>query len=94
MPKKQEQVELSKEIDEVMVCFVKIAQHLKGGGTLLTLPGAVAGELMTAISGCDQLDDEAREDLACALRTVGMRTGELTAALIAKKPEAAAPAQA
>jgi len=76
------QVEYAKEIDDVMNLLVQIVTVLKEKGQVTSL----VDELIVAIDGVDQVDDELSENMQVALQTIGAQVGNLTAALLKKKP--------
>jgi len=81
-------VEYAKEIDDVMVLFVEVVKNRKAKAALTDL----IDELMTALAGIDQVDDEFIGNRKVALQTVGYRTGELTDAFLPVAAEPSAPA--
>lgn len=81
----KKEVEYTKELDDAMVLIVELIKDIKAGKE----PGMIAAEnlpnLMSAIGGADQIGGEVSASMSVALQTVGYRTGELAAALIAPK---------
>lgn len=71
-------VEYSKEIDDCMVLFCEIVRNRKNKEDLTSL----MDELMNALAGVDQVDDEVAQSRKVAFQTIGYRTGELTEAFL------------
>lgn len=80
----QKQIDVAKELDEVMLLIVGLVGDIKAKKS----PGEIAagrlGDLMNALGGMDQLDDEMRLNRKAALGVIGLRMGELADALLPK----------
>lgn len=76
------QVEYAKEIDDVAVLLVDIVRKAREGVDPATIASGSITNLVTALSGVDQLDDEVRANRKVALQTIGYRTGDLTDAIL------------
>lgn len=72
-------VEVTKEIDDVMVLLVNAVKNRKNGENLSNL----MGDLASAISGIEDIDNELEESRKIALATIGSRFGELVDAFLA-----------
>lgn len=72
------QIAFAKEVDDVMVLFVQVVQNRKKKEEISQL----MDELMNALAGIDQVDDELQQNRQVVLQTVGYRTGELVDALL------------
>lgn len=80
MGTEKREVEFSKEIDDVMVLFVELASTIKEGGEYTEL----FDELVEAINGAADIDDEVVEDLGVAMQTMGYRLGQLIRVFLKK----------
>jgi hypothetical protein len=83
MSKQMKTVEYSKEIDDVMGLFVAIVDNRKKKEELAKL----FDELLEAVTGIGEIDDEFMVDRKVALQTIGYRTGELVDAFLPAKAE-------
>ncbi len=72
-------VEVTKEIDDVMVLLVNAVKNRKNGENLSNL----MGDLASAISGIEDIDNELADSRKIALATIGSRFGELVDAFLA-----------
>lgn len=66
-------VSFAKEVDDVMALFIAAVNNRKNKEELSKL----IGDLMNALMGIDQVDDELAQSRKTVLQTVGFRTGEL-----------------
>ncbi len=77
------EVEYAKELDDCAALLVHIVRDVKAGKTAAEIASGSLQDLMTAMSGIDQVDDELAANRKVALQTIGYRTGELTDAFLA-----------
>jgi hypothetical protein len=82
MAVEQRQVMIAKEVDDVALLLVEIVKQVKSGKPVAEMAAGVMDELVQAISGVDQIDDEWKEDRSAVMATMGYRLGELTDAII------------
>ena len=75
------QVQYAKELDDVGVLLVTFADTVKQGKPL----AGVVDELVSAIEGIGEVDEELAANRRVALSTLGARLGELIDALLAPK---------
>lgn len=75
------QVEVAKEMDDVMVLVCTLVRDIKAKKSPAELASGNLKNLMDAISGLDQIAEEATHKKV-ALQTIGYRVGDLADALI------------
>lgn len=73
---------IAKETDDAMLLLVALVKDIKAKKSATEIGVDCLPKLMEAVSGIDQVDDEAKENKEVVLATVGYRTGELAGALI------------
>jgi hypothetical protein len=76
----EKNVKIAKELDDVFVLIEKLAVTIKTKGDYL----ALMPELINAISGVDQLDDEFKADIEAFINTAILRTNSIIWALVQK----------
>ena len=69
-------VKRAEETNDVMELFVEAIKVIRNGGDYASL----LDELIAAINGATEIDDEFAEDMAVAINTVGGRSGDIVAA--------------
>jgi len=74
-------VKYAKELDDVGVLLVSLVETIKEKKDVTSN----VDELIAAINGIDQVDDEIRENLRVAMQTMGYRLMEIPAILFAPK---------
>lgn len=74
----KKEVEYAKEIDDCLVLFCEAVRNRKNKEDLTNL----MDELMNALGGIDQVDDEVTLARKVAFQTIGYRTGELAEAFL------------
>jgi septation ring formation regulator EzrA len=79
------EVEVAKEIDDVGILIVSLVTDIKAGKDPVSIGQENLDELMAAIKGIDQVDEEIADNLKIALSTIGARAGELAYAIIGKQ---------
>lgn len=84
MAVKQVTVNVAKELDDVLALVVDVVKQVKAGKSALELAALELPALVSAINGLDQIPAELA-DLQSVIAGVGVRTGELVAALVVKK---------
>jgi len=82
MATEQIQVNVAKEIDDVMELVVSLVRDLKAKKPMNDILSGNLSLLMDAIGGIDQLDDEMSAERSAALASIGLRTGELVDVLL------------
>lgn len=81
MAKENRTVEVMKEVDDVMLLIVNVVKAAKAKKSIAEIAASELQDLVNAMAGIDQIPVEF-QDKEASLRTVGMRVGELSAALI------------
>lgn len=71
-------VSYAKEVDDVMVLMVAVVKNRKNKEDLSKL----MGDLMTAIVGIEQVDDELVANRLATVETIGYRMGDLVDAFL------------
>jgi len=79
----------AKECDDVMKLVVKVVSELKAKKPVAEVATGSLTELMAALSGIDQVDDEWAADRSAVLKTAVLGAVDIVDALTAKAPEAA-----
>jgi phosphoglycerate dehydrogenase-like enzyme len=78
----KKEVEYAKEIDDVMVMIIELVKDLKAKKGVAELAAENLPNLMNAMSGLDQLDEELAASKSVAMSTIGFRVGELAGELV------------
>ena len=81
----KKEIDYAKETGEVLVLVKKVVKHFKEGGDIAGAT-ALLPDLMTAVQGVDQIDDEAAANLEAVIATASYHVGEIVGVLIKKKP--------
>lgn len=76
------QLQVAKEIDDVMLLFPEIIRQIRAGKSLMDLASSEFSNLVTAVQGIDQVPEELKADRKVALQTIGYRTGEIADAFL------------
>lgn len=76
------QVQIAKEIDDVLLLLVEVAKDIKAGKDAAAIAAENLPNLINAIGGIDQAKAELEANKAVVMQTVGMRVGELASALV------------
>ena len=76
----KKEVEYAKELDDVMDLIVELVKVIKEKGDYTTL----MSDLISAVSGIDQVDDEIKENLKASINTVLFRAVEIADIFIKK----------
>lgn len=79
------QIEYAKEIDDATKLLVELVADLRAKKSISEIAAENIPNLLAALDGIDQVDDEFEENRKVALATVGYRAGELTDALLPQK---------
>ena len=79
-------VEYAKEVDDVAVLLVNIVRQARAGKGVSEIASGAVTDLVNALAGIDQLDDEAETNRKVVLQTIGYRSGELADAILGEKP--------
>jgi len=82
------EVEISKELDDVLICLVKIAGDVKAKKSVAEIVGGSFAQLMAAFDGFDKLPEEAKVNFQAFSSTIGYRLGELVSVFAAPGPVA------
>lgn len=69
----KKEIEYAKEIDDVMVLVVKTVKTIKEKGDY----AALIPELIAAVNGADQMDDEFKANQMVAIKTVNLRAYDI-----------------
>lgn len=77
----KQEVDVAKELDDVLVLVVGLVKDLKAGVDAGTVVSKHIPDLLAALSGVDQVGAEIDANKAAAFGTVGFRMGELLAAI-------------
>lgn len=80
------ELDYAKEVGEVMDLVVAVVKHFKEGKEVSELAN-VMGELMAAISGMDEIDDELKESKIAVINAVYFGAADLVDALVLKKAD-------
>lgn len=83
--------EYAKELDDVGYALVELVKDIKAKKPVAEIAGENLPNLMNALNGMDQLDDELDQHRAVALRTLGAHLGGLVDALLPEKVAAPVP---
>lgn len=83
----KKEVDYAKECGDVMVLVVEVVKHFKAGKGLAEAT-ELLDELMGAISGVDQVDDEWKADKVAVLNAVLVHAGELAGVFMAEESQA------
>ncbi len=83
MGKEIRQVEVSKELDDVLALLIVVARDVRAGKSVAEIAADALSKLVDAAAGIDQVSAEVAADRKVALQTIGYRTGELADALLA-----------
>jgi hypothetical protein len=78
----KKEVSYSKEVDDVLVLVIELVKDIKAKKGAAEIATENLANLMAALSGIDSASEELK-DKVVALQTIGYRTGELSAALLA-----------
>lgn len=81
MALEKREIEIAKETDDVMVLLIGIVKAAKAKKGVSEIAASELQDFLAAVSGADQIPSEAKSPDAIS-RTVGMRLGELVAALV------------
>lgn len=76
------EVEFSKEIDDVAVFNLHLLKAIKDKKPIAEIMSGSLKDLMDAVQGIDQMDDEAKSNRKVALQTIGYRAGEMADVLL------------
>ena len=76
------EVKVAKELDDVAILLVQLVDTIKQGKELTE----VVDELVNALNGFDQVDDELAANRKVALQTIGSRLFELVDVILTKAP--------
>ena len=79
----KKEIEFAKELDDVMVLFVELVKGIKNKGDYT----ALLDELIGAINGADDIDDEVKANLKASINTVTLRANDIAEVFYAKKEE-------
>jgi hypothetical protein len=83
------EVDVAKEIDDVMKAVVEIVKDVKEKKSVADIAMENMQNLIDALSGVDQMGSELEENRAAAMSTVALRVAELADLLLAPKEEPA-----
>lgn len=75
------EIEQAKELNDVMDLVVAVIATVKSKGDYSEL----LDELIAAIEGVGEIDDEFKENLAVCINTVGGRAGDIVAPFLTKE---------
>lgn len=78
----QKQVEIAKEVDDVLELLVAIVRDLKAKKDTNALLSDNLPKLLDAITGVDQLDDELKQNRPQVMNAAGLRIAELVEVLL------------
>lgn len=78
----KKEVEIAKELDDVMALVVELVKDIKAGKGAAELASENIGNLMTAVSGIDQVQDELKLNKQAAVQGVALRVAELVSVLL------------
>ena len=84
--KKIVQVEVAKEIDDVLVLVKELIADIKAKKDAAALMAENIQGLMTAIEGIDKIPQELKEELAEVIMSGMVRTGEIIKVLVTPSP--------
>ena len=84
--KKIVQVEVAKEIDDVLVLVKELVADIKAKKDAATLMAENIQHLMTAIEGIDKIPQELKEELSEVIMSGMVRTGEIIKVLVTPSP--------
>jgi hypothetical protein len=76
------QIEIAKELDDVLSLVVELVKDLKAKKAIGDLASENLPGLMSAMSGIDQVGDELKLNRKEAIQTVALRVSELVEALL------------
>ena len=80
----KKEVEYAKEAGDIMALAVAVVKHFKDGKSVAQAT-ELLDELMIAVNGVDQIDDEWAASKSAVLNAVLLGASEMTEALMAKK---------
>lgn len=86
---KERTVMYAKELDDVMVLIVELVKVIKNKGDYTEL----MDELINAINGIDEIDEEYKENLIVAIQTITHRTAEIADVFIKKEEKPVEPTE-
>ena len=76
------EVSIAKEVDDVGKFIVELVADIRKGKDMAAIVSENLANLVGAIDGISGVVDEVKENRKVVLATLGMRTGELTDAII------------
>lgn len=80
----KKEIDFAKELGDVMALLTEIVKHFKAGKKPAELP-ELLDELVTAVTGIDQLDDELKENQKAAIATVLLGANDIVDIFLKKE---------
>lgn len=84
MALQKREILIAKEIDDLGKLLVGIVKDVRAGKTAAEIGTGSLTNFIEAISGVDQLDDEAKSNRLAALQTISLRLAEIVDVLLPK----------
>lgn len=78
----KKEVDIAKEVDDVGRLLVELVADIRAKKSVTEIAGENIQNLIDAINGIDQVDDEIKANRKVVMATIGARTGELADAII------------
>lgn len=85
MPLETREIEVPKEFDDVLLLVLELVRDLKDKKELAVVASENLPNLMNAIQGVDQIDDELKADLPAFLKAASSRAVDIAALFLEKK---------
>lgn len=78
---------ISKDVDDIFALLMEIIRLRKAGKGPMEIASGALDELMEAIDGIGNIDDDWKEDMAAVMRTGAIRAADIAALLMEKPAE-------